>query len=228
MRDARETETERSDDLAAWREAYGAEVSETGGACPAEERLAALAVGEMTGDERTELADHVVGCPRCAAAYRTLAELHEAAAELSPGSVRRPTRRRAWLVGAAAAAAIVAALALALLDLPLGPAGDRVVRGTDSLVLETDPADGARLAAPPERLRWSPAEEPGPAATYRVVLYDAESVPLWKSESTKEAAVEIPPAVRERLTPGAYYWRIQTDHGFDRTATPLLRFEIGG
>lgn len=228
MRDAREAEAKRSDDLAVWREAYGAEVSAAGGACPAEERLAALVVGEMTGAERTELADHVVGCPRCAAAYRTLAELHETVADLSPGGVRRPTRKRAWLLAGAAAAAVVAALALALLDLPLGPAGDRVVRGPDSLELETDPADGARLAAPPERLRWSPAEEPDPVATYRVVLYDAESVPLWKSEPTKEAAVEIPPAVRERLTPGAYYWRIRTDHGFDRTATPLLRFEIGG
>lgn len=226
MRDAPGGDPLRREELERWREVYAAELPEAGATCPSEERLAALAMGEVSGAARTELADHVVACPRCAEAYRTLAELHRAAGEAGRGREPERTRKRSWLLAGAAAAALAAAVGLAVFELPERPPGEGAVRGTGAGELDTDPADGARLAAAPERLSWSPGETREEEVTYRVVLYDAESVPLWQSEPTEERSVELPGPVREDLTPGTYYWRIRAEAGFERSSSPLLRFEI--
>ncbi|MDX1500831.1 MAG: zf-HC2 domain-containing protein [Thermoanaerobaculia bacterium] len=213
--------------LDSWREAYAAGPGDSGGEHPAEERLAALATGELTGEERTRLADHVVVCASCRAAYRTLVDLHRAAGRIEPTPVRAVGRR--WLVVGASAAVLAAAVGLAIFGSG-APESDPVVRGPRVGQIDIAPADGAQLDAAPRRFSWTPIaaeEEPSGGTTYRVVLYDAESIPVWRSEATATPAVELPPAVGEALAPGTYYWRIVTDDGWAERISPLARFEIG-
>lgn len=68
----------KPDDLAFWRDSYRALQSEHVEACPGDERLAALVVGEIEGEAREALADHVVGCRPCSEAYRDLLRIHQA------------------------------------------------------------------------------------------------------------------------------------------------------
>lgn len=215
----------RPDDLAAWRRAYLADLPEGSPACPGEEELAALVLGEVAGDARLRLADHLVACRRCAGIYGTLAELDREATAAPAGAGRGAASPRRRLVGwAAAAAALLVAAGLALFELPAGERRGEVVRGRHAAMSAAHPPHGARLAAPPRRLAWV-AEEPG--AIYRVVVYDAESVPWWESARTREPALALPAAVRDRLAAGGtFYWRVRIESERGASATPLYRFEV--
>jgi hypothetical protein len=113
-------------DLKDWRQAYRRLQEAGSDACPPEEALAALAVGEAPEEQRAALADHVVACRRCAALYRDLLDLHQEAQRAgadvpatSPApATALPRRRAAWAVAAAAAVAAVslAGWNLALVD----------------------------------------------------------------------------------------------------------------
>jgi hypothetical protein len=178
-------------------------------ACPGAEALAALAVGEGDAAVRLALADHVGACASCAADFRLLRELH---AEASPRA--RPSRR-AWLVGAAAAAVA----AVALTPLLLRDRDDRV-RGQGA---QTRPADGERLGEPPETLAW-PAQ-PG-ATGYRVKLFRGDASPLWESEATAPVAT-LPPEVREGLrTGGSWYWTVEALGPVQRRRLGPFWFEL--
>jgi hypothetical protein len=228
MSDAREGK--ESADEASWRDAYRAGLPAGSGECPDERELAALVLGEVTGDARVRLADHVVACGRCAAAYRTLVELHEAASRApkdEAGSSRaRWSRRR--LMGWAAAAAIVAGggLLVRVFLAPTGPGGGSlpIVRGGAGAALAVEPPAGARLLEPPQRLAWTAME---PRAMYRVVVYDAESTPIWRSAPTPGRVMVLPASLRERLARGGtFYWRVRVDGESGSSSTPLHRFVV--
>lgn len=103
-------------ELGDWRRAWRS-LQEAGSAsCPPAEALAALAVGEPVGaspEERLALADHVASCRRCAALYRDLLDLHREAQRAAPpervegaAGAPRPRAGRAWVLAAAALAAL--------------------------------------------------------------------------------------------------------------------------
>jgi hypothetical protein len=59
------TEPRREPETADLRRAYRDLQEAASGACPPPETLAALATGELAGEERQRLADHVVRCRSC-------------------------------------------------------------------------------------------------------------------------------------------------------------------
>ena len=218
-------EAPAGDELAAWRRAYRESLPAGSADCPPDGELAALIVGAVDGDARLRLADHVVGCRRCAEAYRMLEALdREASRSYAEAANSRPPWRR--IAGWAAAAALLVIAGVAVLQLPRGDgAGERVVRGAADAAWRVEPSDGARLPEPPRRFAWG-AEEAG--SWYRVVVYDAESVPLWESERTRRTVLDLPATLRERLAPGGtFYWRVRIDGERGGRASPLHRFEIG-
>jgi hypothetical protein len=165
-------------------------------ACPPDEELAALALGEVRGDARLALADHVVGCRRCAESHRTLLELHAAAG---------PARARTWIAAASAAAA-AAVLALSLSAPPPAPdASGDVRRGAAAAGVE--PAPGGTLDRPPSRLRWPP--QPG-ARGYQVRMYDATGDGLWSSTTLDVTLLELDGKATRPLEAGhAYFWTVE-------------------
>lgn len=101
-------------ELKDWRRAWRRLQEAGSDACPPDEALAALALGEVSAEERTALADHVASCRRCSAVYRDLLDLHREAQRLAgaapaaaPDATAAPPRRTAWAVAAAAALAAV-------------------------------------------------------------------------------------------------------------------------
>jgi len=197
------------------------EAQEPGGAsCPDETMLAALALSELPPPQASSIADHAVSCRRCSAALRDLLDLHDA---VRPDA--SSFSRSAWSL-AAAAALLVAGIALsyyARQARPPIPLTSSTERGAAAATFGVDPPDGAMLGAAPERLAW--AESPN-AEAYSVVLYDAESTPVWESPSFPTPRIPIPPDVRGRLGEGRYFWRGTWLEGIERTQTPLCRFTI--
>src|SRR5262245_58187279 len=67
-------------------------------------------------------------------------------------------------------------------------------RAPVALKLTVDPPDRASVSAPPEKLTWSGVEQ---ALSYRVVIYDSQSTPIWESVASKETSATLPDSVRE-------------------------------
>jgi hypothetical protein len=205
-------------ELRAWRAAYLGSLPDRSGPCPSEEQLAELLLGETAAERRAVLGDHLVACRSCAEAYRTLAELDAAASARSRAA---DGRRRAIFGWAAAAAVLVGGSAL-MFDLSRARGG--AVRGVREARVGIEPPHGAELREPPRRLAWTAREG---AVSYRVVLFDAESTPLWESEPTSATEVALPEAARAQLAHGGvFYWRVRSSGESGPRAGPLHRFEI--
>jgi hypothetical protein len=221
--DERDERAQRSDDDGAWRRAYLASLPSGSAACPSDEDLAALALGEVR-DERLPLADHLVACRRCAAAYRTLSELHREASPAAAAAPSHQARRHRRLAGWAAAAVVLIAMGVVVVELQRRPRDGEVVRGSGDTTADVQPPHGALLPTPPLRLTWLRGE---PGAVYRAVLYDAESVPIWESERSGRPEVVLPAPVRDRLADGGtFYWRVRSEGERGAGASRLYRFEI--
>ena len=228
-------------ELAAWREAYRDLQSAGSANCPDDETLAALALGEDTGEAtgettgaaRERLADHVAACRRCAGRYRTLRDLHRAAAAATPSESRSPgdegrsRRRGRRLRLLAAAAALLGMVGLGwLVGLPRRvPDEDGDLRRGPAAAVEEEgvrPAPEARLAGPPRQLVW-PAREG--ALSYRVILYDAGASPLWRSGPLATTHLALPDAARSRLAAGeSYFWVVEVGRGEDAAVSRLGPF----
>lgn len=177
-------------------------------------RLAAS--GELPNEMRKRVAEHLASCSACVDEFHVLRSLREWAAEDGAADEKLvdPRQQKAWRGwlsfprwATALGVFLVAAISISVWILQtLPPDESRYERGSGSLTVETDPKDGARLNAPPERLSWKSQTA---SAGYRVEIYDFESTLLWKSGFIKSNAVEIPPDVRQKLTPGQiYHWRV--------------------
>jgi hypothetical protein len=189
-------------ELAAWRAAYRAGMLAGSASCPGEDELAALAVGELAGEPRAAVADHVASCRRCADGHRLLLDLHAEAGG------RSPSRVRTWIAGASVAAALAGALLVwrpawtpdAPSAAPLrGAAGQGAV----------EPRPGAVLASAPAVLAWTAR----PAARgYRARIYDADGDLLWESGAVTAARLALAPEAAAALRPGhEYFWTVDVD-----------------
>lgn len=203
-----------SPETRSWRAAYEAGMGEGSDACPGDEAVAALVLGELDADERRRVADHVTDCRRCAASYRALRALHT---EAQNGPSRR--RRARW---PAVAAAAVLAVGLGATLVWLGRAGgpgpmDGALRGGAPFEETVQPADGAVLDGSLPTFSW-PAQTG--AEAYRLRIYDESAEPLWESPMRSATSVTLPAHVATRLTGGGrYFWTVDVQ---GRVARPML------
>src|SRR5262249_61691505 len=131
------TEPRQEPETADLRRAYR-DLQEPGsGTCPAPETLAALATGELAGEERLRVADHVVRCRSCTDNAQILMQTDAEAG----GARRAAGARLARAPGppAAAAGLVGAGGSLVLYPPPRGGAG------------AGEREQGPRRAAPPRR-----------------------------------------------------------------------------
>jgi hypothetical protein len=63
-------------DMEAWRQAYRDLQSRGSARCPPDDQLIDLALHKHSGNEREQLADHIVSCRRCTDLYRLLVHAH--------------------------------------------------------------------------------------------------------------------------------------------------------
>lgn len=159
-----------------------------------------LATGALGDPARQRALDHVVGCRRCTAVYRSVLALTASARE--EGLLPRPTPPvRRWLpAGLAAMAACAALFALwpvapERLDQPSAMRGGELA---SVALLPTVRSQGGR----PE-LAWAPVEG---ATRYRVAVFTEEGLPVWSRE------VDAPPVRWPAEAPeatGACRWRVE-------------------
>src|SRR5262245_1795376 len=185
--------------------------------CPDAKLAARLLTNDAGAKERETFAAHLLDCPDCAAEYRLAGPLEDFAKEAAEGArrgetqstgTRAPSPRFAWALAATIAAAAIEISTAWYLARGGKTAEAPVERGAPAATSAVVPPDGSVLADPPEKLAWEQAEG---ADGYRVVLYDAESTPVWDASSSRESRVRIPDEVRERLRKGgSFYWKVET------------------
>jgi hypothetical protein len=161
--------------------------------------LTALATGELTEAERARLADHVVGCTRCAADWRILSETHRGLSPQSGGRLR-------WF-GLAAAAAMIAVVSLLFLRAP-APRREALRGKIPGDEVAASPKAGSRLEAAPREFAWQP---PAGAANQRFRLFEASGKRVWESEPLSDAKTTLPEAVAEALPDGTYFWTVEVE-----------------
>jgi len=211
------------DDLRALYRERAAREARDVAACPGAEELVAASLGELDAAARERVADHVATCAACADEYRLLGELRP---RISRAAGAGAPRTSAWrTVAMAATIVLVAATALVAWRASRPSADPRPVdRSGQTSALRTEPPNRARLAAPPATLSWDAAEA---GATYRVVLYDFESTPMWESPSLASPPAVLPDDVRDRLPRGKpVYWRVVVRSGVDQRELGPFQFVV--
>ena len=214
-----------------------------------EEELAALFGDELAPSERGELVDRLIADPDALAKLKSLRPLRAWSDGVagaieesrrfesqSPGSrgsnaprfesrrrkKKRPARR--WALAAGLLAAVGAGLLLPQLgffDEPETLRNQTIAAAPVAI----EPADGARLSAPPSSFVFSVPGEPG--HTFTVMLFDEDSTLLWRSPPASEERVELPNELVEQLQDGrTYLWRVSSHDGLDEHRWPLASFEI--
>jgi len=127
-------------------------------------------------------------------------------------------RTRLWVMAAAAAAAILAAVALPLMRRGLAPSGGETERGAGS---------GVRLVSPRGIVSRPPSElifENPVRASLRATIFDAGRSFEWTSPATTGGRVSIPEGERKQFSTGTrYYWTLL---GGEVTA-PVASFRVG-
>jgi anti-sigma factor RsiW len=188
-------------------------------ACPGDDDLAALVLGELPPERRDAVADHAVACRRCAKGAAILLETRRETAALA-GSGPAPERRR-WIAIAAAAAAI------AVIALLIGRPADRgpsVERGRGDRTAGFVPADGAELTEAPTRFAWPAVER---AEAYRLRIYRDSGEPAWASAAIAAPSVDLPPETRAHLAKGgSYYWVVEVEGSSGTSRLGPLSFRV--
>lgn len=222
-------------ELETLRKGYAAVLSPEG-AHLGDERWMALAGDELNPAERADAIDHILSCAECTLLYRGVLGVRMEAGGFDPGApagrVDRGAGLPGWrriLIGVAAAAAVVAALAVVrpLLSPGPGPApGKRTITlraartpEGPSLVAPLGP-----VAEPPDSFSWRPVPE---ARGYVVELLDGDGELLWRSGEVAGAMVPWPATVER--PPGRYYWRVLSipEEGGAAVGSPLESFDLG-
>jgi len=187
-------------DLSALRRAYRSLLTERSDACPDGDAMVELVAGDLPGEERERLADHIVACRSCASDYRRLREVHAlASARIRPAHSRRPI----WI----AVAACTLAVAGTLIAVRSARHGETLRGAAAEAASAVTPPDGVALDAPPPVFRW-PAQKG--AEGYRVRLFSSAGDELWQADAGLEDRIAVPAAVAGRLPRGAgYFWTVE-------------------
>lgn len=204
--------------------------------CPSAEVFLRAAAHQIDADESGQLIDHLVHCSDCTEEYRLVVSSAHTTESEKPthqrgekGSASAPrwVGFRKWRLAAAVALVAIAAAASVVIwqaSRRVDDSSDRV-RGMASVAVELVPRDRATLSEPPRELSWSAIDF---AETYRVVIYDHKSTPVWESAPADVASVALPDSVRQeiRARGGVTYWRIIIQHGVESRSSELFQFTV--
>jgi hypothetical protein len=192
--------------------------------CPSPEALIAAAQAARGALPEPGLAAHLSICPDCASELALAAELRAWSEEVFAGA---PALTSRWSWGAPkmwlplAAGLLIGALGLAVFE-QMRRDPDAGLRGTTAVSWEVEPRDQAVLPAAPRRLVWP---EVAGADSYRVVVFDRESRPLWSSAELHATTLELPGELELR-DGETYYWRVSARHALGEESSPLFGFTL--
>jgi hypothetical protein len=196
-----------------------------------EDVWARIASGDLGGDERARVFDHVAQCAACGEIYRGVATLrHEApgfgvpvVARLRPG---RSARAWQWVFAGAGLAAALVLVALWMRPVPAtGPAGGGELRsGPSGSPVPLSPR--GRIVAVSAVFRWEPVAD---ARAYRVELLTPPSTVVWSSDELTTTEAHWPAGLRP--APGRSYWRVGAIPSWSRSTadvvwSPLVELEL--
>jgi hypothetical protein len=184
--------------------------------------------GDQPEAERLALLDRSRDDPDLGIVWRLARALRGELAEPGPqrtGRQRAPRRRALALV----AAAVLVAVSAATVFLMRSPGGGEppVYRQSGDAAIESLLPPGGELSSVAPVLRWSGPE----GARYEVsVLREDDLSEVFRAEDLEVAEVELPPAVREVLTPGeTLLWRVEAEvAGGRRVASETKLLPWGG
>jgi hypothetical protein len=200
--------------------------------CLSAEMFIRAGAGELSGDERGRLADHLAECSDCSQEYRIVISSAVLLAQPIPRRAVRlapvPIRLR-WPAIVTTAVLVVIAVSASVIvwrSQQQVEVSQDTIRGAASIAIEVQPPNHALLDVAPRELSWSPVEA---ADSHQVSLYDFESTPIWESQPSAQTSVVLPEPVRQRLGRGQpFYWRVTARRGVERLRSELFHFVIRG
>jgi hypothetical protein len=169
--------------------------------------------GGVPGAERARIEAHLAGCTECRAEVTDVSRILRTA----PAASGVP--RRVWIPAAVAAAvALLWVGPRAFHDQDMTDHRDEVVTTT----VAPRPIAPVGSVDTVSALVWSSVSD---ANSYRVRLFDADGAVLWEREAA-DTVVPIPSSLTLR-SEVLYYWRVEADTGFDRSAaSDLVEFRV--
>jgi hypothetical protein len=209
--------------------------------CPTAEILINAALGTVNAEEKARLADHLVTCSSCAEEYRLVLSNTDASATVQTVQESSAGRRSAiknwidfrgfsmrhWRVATAFALIAIATTTTFIFWQASRRSGDsdKTTRGGAGTVIQIVPRDRSVLTEAPRELAWSAVEH---ADSYRVVIYDYRSTPLWESAPVAGTSVALPESVQQQLRGQGkvIYWRIIIQRGIESRSSDLFQFTI--
>ncbi|MEE4273068.1 MAG: hypothetical protein V2I67_15450 [Thermoanaerobaculales bacterium] len=223
-------------DLERLREAYRTAARSDEDGHPSSADWERLACGELEGEPRRRLLDHVMGCPMCADIYRALDIVRSEAPVFDEGAPRpekaqtRPARSR-WASWRGMGVLAIAATAVLVVVLPLQRGGDSEVE-PGIVVRSGNEAGTLRPVAPVGEVRWRPGDDvvlewaaDAPNGPYVVEILDGGGEPVWTGPDTEDTETVWPGDAVPG--PGQYYWRVLAGGASsDRDDSPLEAFEL--
>ncbi len=176
--------------------------------CPKTEDLAGMALGEIAGEPRSHIADHIVACRKCSEDYRILLDTHAEASSRLPGARSRLWRRTALAAGVALALAGTV-LVVRTLRGPLESPEGAVRSAGPRVETSVAPQSGATLSTGPAEFAW-PAQKD--AEAYRLKLFTSSGDTLWESQPLRQPTAELPLDRRSLLKTGrSYFWVVEVE-----------------
>jgi hypothetical protein len=178
------------------------------------EEIAAYIDGVATGDARARIESHLATCDDCRA------EIVDASRIAATLPRARGMRRRVWIPAAAAAAVVL----LAVWPRTVREPGVEVTHRESPVTATIAPRaiEPVGTVDSAVALVWTSVPH---TDRYRVRLFDARGTVIWERETT-DTTINVPATTS--LRPGqAYFWKIEAQAGFGRSAaTELVEFSV--
>jgi hypothetical protein len=205
-------------------------------ACPSPTEMAESFEPSASRRRKKKIIDHITDCPSCREEFLLLlggqrwdagpvpsaGTVHdtEAAArtDLRKGRARVPLWRLAGAV--AGLGLIIASLVAVRHQWELSMA----LRSAQPGIALLAPRTGQSVSRP-VTFRW---KSRAPAESYVLELFDEALLPVWTSDKLSASAIQIPPEIGSRLSPGkTYYWMVTGFSGRDKAGeSPMGRFSV--
>lgn len=172
--------------------------------CPDPAVLFDATTGAATSAQLAEILEHSVGCGSCAESWRLAVALDREMGSSAKAAWTRPTM--VGLIGLAAAAAIVIAVAIPVLMERSSRSESIVWRSEERLTIASYVNEDQQIPREGLVLRWS---EPAPGARYAIVAANEKLEPLISRDGLPRPEFPVPAeTLASQPAGGKVYWHV--------------------
>lgn len=184
--------------------------------CPGIERIMAVVLSDVPGEEKELISSHAANCPKCSELLKKAqgiaqglddyVDRYKALIKLSTKEASAPKNRLlSWITGyrpiVISAALIFVFLCGIFILVPKTRLNTRDTSSGEQIIL----IKPVNIRVKVDDLQFAWKEVPKSRNCF-IELFDKTLSLVWRSEPSSESKIEVPANVKGDLRPGAYYW----------------------